>query len=179
MGFRIPISLIVNMTHLRERQPVITASEYLRLHGQDPENESSNGIWSRESYHTHPNVFETNKTKMPSLFVIENHWYKPEGTTRVDCIPESMKRRGNLERHPGPHNYDGNTEYWPPVDPTDLSGRLNDAQNSLNSPMDWDAAKRVLVNSPDLIGDAKLDDDQVVHELLNTHGWEVLHTFPT
>ena len=176
MGFRIPISLIVNMTHLRERQPVITASEYLRLHGQDPESESSNGIWSRESYHTHPHVFETNKTKMPSLFVIENHWYKPEGTTRVDCIPESMKRRGNLERHPGPHNYDGNTEYWPPLEPTDLSSSLAEAMQ--DSQMDWDKAKEVLANSSELIGDVKLDDDQVVEELLNAHGWEVLHTFP-
>ena len=33
MGFRIPISIVVNMTNLRHRQPIITASEYLRLHG--------------------------------------------------------------------------------------------------------------------------------------------------
>lgn len=44
MGFRIPISVMVNMTHLRNRQPVITVSEYLRLHGQNSEIESSNGF---------------------------------------------------------------------------------------------------------------------------------------
>jgi hypothetical protein len=148
MGFRIPISVIVNMTHLRNRQPVITASEYLRLHGQDPESESSSGFWPRHLYHTHPNVFETNKTKTPSLFIIENHWYNPGGTTRVNYIPEAMKRRGKLERHPGPHNYDGSTEHWPPLEPTELSSGLADALLSQNFPMAWNTAKNVLVNRP-------------------------------
>ena len=178
MAFRIPLSVVVNMTHLRNRQPVITASEYLRLHGQDPESESSSGFWPRESYHTHPNVFETNKTKTPSLFVIKNHWYEPAGTTRVDYIPEAMKRRGNLERHPGRHNYDGSTEYWPPLEPTELSSSLAETMLSRGSRMSWNTAKDVLVNSSDLIGDVKLDDDEVVDELLNAHGWEVFHTFP-
>ena len=176
MGFRIPISVIVNMTHLRERQPVITASEYLRLHGQDPENESSSGFWPRHSYHTHSNVFETNQRRRPSLFVIQNHWYQSSSRIRVDYIPEAVKRRGNLEVRPGPHNYDGNTEYWPPLEPTDLSSSLAEAMQ--DSQMDWDKAKEVLANSSELIGDVKLDDDQVVEELLNAHGWEVLHTFP-
>ena len=174
MGFRIPISVIVNMTNLRNRQPVITASEYLRLHGQDPESESSSGFWPRQSYHTHPNVFETNKTKTPSLFMIENHWYDPEGTTRVDYIPEAMKMRGNLDDHAGPDSYDGSAEYWPTVEPTELSRDMLLRGSSL----DWNTAKDVLVNSPGLIGDVNLDDDEVVEELLNAHGWEVLHTFP-
>jgi hypothetical protein len=29
-----------------------------------------------------------------------------------------------------------------------------------------------------LVGDVKLNDDEVIDELLNAHGWEVLHTFP-
>ncbi|KAF8266934.1 hypothetical protein EI94DRAFT_1731800 [Lactarius quietus] len=183
MGFRIPISVIVNMTNLRIQQPVITASEYLRLHGQDPESESSSGFWPREWYHTHTNVFETNKTKIPSLFLIENHWYAPlygpEGTTRVDYIPEAMKRRGNLERHPGPDYYDGTAEYWPTVEATELSGVLYEAMLERGSSLEWDNAKEVLVNCSDLIGDVNLDDDEVVEELLNAHGWEVLHTFPS
>ena len=122
MTFRIPLSVIVNMTHLRNRQPVITASEYLRLHGQDPESESSSGFWPRESYHTHPNVFEKNKRKTPSQFVIDNHWYEPANTTRVDYIPEAMKSWGSLKYHPRPHNYDsGSAEYWPPPEPTEFS----------------------------------------------------------
>ena len=178
MGFRIPISAVVNMTNLRNRQPVITASEYLRLHGQDPESESSSGFWFREWYHTHPNVFEADKTKTPSLFIIENHWYRPTGTTRVDYIPEAMKRRGNLDRQPGPENHDGSAEYWPTVEPTELSRDLAETMLSSGSSLDWDTAKNVLVNSSDLIGNVNLDDDEVVEEVLNVHGWEVLHTFP-
>ncbi|KAI9439114.1 hypothetical protein H4582DRAFT_1813373 [Lactarius indigo] len=176
MGFRIPISVIVNMTHLRNRQPVITASEYLRLHGQDPESESSSGFWPRQSYHTHPNVFETNKTKTPSLFVIENDWYEPRGTIRVDYIPEAMKRRGKLERHPGPNNYDGSTKYWPPLESTELSRDLVETLRWHNSAMAWYVAKYV-VESSDLDGEVNFDDDGTVEELLNAHGFEVLHTF--
>jgi len=179
MGFRIPISAVVNITHLRNRQPVITASEYLRLHGQDPESESSSGYWFREWYHTHPNIFEANKTKTPSLFIIENHWYEPAGMTRVDYIPEAMKRRGNLDRQPGPDNLHGSAEYWPTVEPTELSIDLAEAMLSRDSSsLDWDTAKSVLANFSDLIGDVNLDDDEVVEWLLNVHGWEVLHTFP-
>jgi len=35
MAFRIPISTMINLPHLRAHQPVITVSEYLRLHGLD------------------------------------------------------------------------------------------------------------------------------------------------
>ncbi|KAH8993698.1 hypothetical protein EDB92DRAFT_1979327 [Lactarius akahatsu] len=177
MGFRIPISVIVNITHLRSRQPVITASEYLRLHGQDPESESSSGVWPRQSYHTHPNVFETNKTKTPSLFVIENHWYAPTGIVRVDYIPEEMKKRGGLERHHGPDKYDGSAEHWPPLEPTELSTYLTETANGIGFPLDWYTAKYVLKNSH-LIGDVNLDYDDVVDKVLNAHGWEVLYTFP-
>lgn len=176
MAFRLPISYMVNITHLRGRHPVITVSEYLRLHGQVPESESSSGFWPREAYHIRPNVFETNKTKTPSLFIIENHWYDPTGTNRVDYIPEAMKRRGNLERLPGPENYDANDEYWPPLESTELSDQLTAALPEGRFVLDWNAAKNVLVSS-DLGNLVNFDDDRVVEDLLNAHGWEVLHTF--
>ncbi|KAH8993710.1 hypothetical protein EDB92DRAFT_374969 [Lactarius akahatsu] len=176
IDFRIPISVIVNMTHLHTRQPVITAAEYLRLHGQDPESESSSGFWPRQSYHTHPNVFETNKTKTPSLFVIENDWYEPRGSIRVDYIPEAMKRRGKLERHPGPGNYDGSTNYWPPLEPTELSSDLAEILRWQNSAIAWYIAKHI-VKSSDRGEGVNLDDDGEIEDLLNAHGFEVLHTF--
>ena len=176
MGFRIPISVMVNITHLRSRHPVVTASEYLRLHGQDPEIESSSGFWPRQLYHSHPNVFETNKTKTPSLFVIENHWYDPAGINRVDYIPEAMTIRGNLERHSGPENFDGSTEYWPPVEPTELSSQLAAALPENRFVMEWSDAKNVLMSSG-LVNEVQLNDDKFVEEVLNAQGWEVLHTF--
>jgi hypothetical protein len=174
MAFRIPISIMVNITHLRSHHSVITASEYLRLHGVDPEFESSSGLWLRDWYHVHPNVFEANKTKTPSLFVIENHWYDPAGTNRVNYIPEAMKIRGNLERHPGPENYDGSAEYWPPIEPTELSRQLAAALPEDSHIMDWSTAKNVLMSN--LANEVQLND-RFVEEVLNAQGWEVLHTF--
>jgi hypothetical protein len=152
MAFRIPISVMLDLPRLRARYPVITVSEYLRLHGQTPEIESTDGFWSRESYHAHPNVFESNRIKTPSLFVIENAWYDPEGTTRVDYIPDEMKRRRDLTRE---------------EESTEISNRLWVGA-------DWEPAKASLSG---LIPEVDLDDDVVFEDILNANGWEVLYTF--
>ncbi|KAH9980625.1 hypothetical protein BJV74DRAFT_879288 [Russula compacta] len=139
MGFRIPISVMLDLGHLRVRYPVITASDYLRLHGQDPENESSKGSWLRESYHTHGNVLELNGTKTPSLFVIENDWYDPTGTNRVDYIPQAMKRRGKWERY-NESESQKSAGYWPEEEPTNISKRLWRFVQGDNAIMDWNMA---------------------------------------
>src|SRR6267154_440654 len=172
MAFRVPISIMTDLPHLRAWHPVITVSEYLRLHGLDPEGESSQGSWQRESYHTHPNVFEPNKTKTPSLFVIENQWYEPSGSIRADYIPQAMKERGNWEPY-SPSQSQETGGYWPFVVPTNLSRRLANVSSGI---LDWDAAKRVL-SSSELEPELNLDDDKVVEDILNANGWEVLHTF--
>jgi hypothetical protein len=177
MAFRIPISIMIDLPHLRARHPVITVSEYLSLHGLDPEAESSSGSWQRESYHTHPNVFESNKTKTPSLFVIENQWYEPSGSTRVNYIPQAMKGRGNWEFYsPSESQSQESGGYWPFVEPTEISERLTNALGDFPSVLDWDTARRVLLSS-ELEPEVDLDDDKVVEDVLNANGWEILHTF--
>ncbi|KAI0275081.1 hypothetical protein BC834DRAFT_965522 [Gloeopeniophorella convolvens] len=175
MGFRIPISLMLNLTHLRERHPVITVADFLRYHDKDPMEESSSGMWQRWGYQTNPNVFETNKTKIPTSYVIENHWYDPKGTNRVDFIPEAMKTRGRWERVTNNENQ-GPVGHWPPIEPTELSITLATAMPEDKSVMDFNAARGVLM-SAGLEDEFNLDDDEVVEGLLNAHGWEVLHTF--
>ena len=172
MAFRIPISIMIDLPYLRARHPVITVSEYLRLHGLDPEIESSRGHWERESYHTHPNVLESNKTKTPSLFVIKNQWYHPSGSTRVDLIPQEMKERGNWGRYSRSQSQE-TSGYWPFVVPTNVSKRLANGNSDI---LDWDDAKRILLSS-ELEPEVDLDDDKVVEDVLNANGWEVLHTF--
>ena len=177
MAFRIPISIMLDLPRLRARHPVITVSEYLRLHGLDPEIEASNGQWQRESYHTQPNVFESNRTNTPSLFVVENHWYHPEGTTRVDNIPQAMKDRGNWK----PYSMSGNQEtagYWPFEVPTNISTRLAEV-TQMRGVMDWDTVKVTLRAASELVPDVDLDDDEALEEVLNANGWEVVHTFMT
>ncbi len=175
MAFRIPISIMIDLPHLRARHPVITVSEYLRLHGLDPEAESSRGSWERESFHTHPNVFESNKTKTPSLFVIENQWYEPSNSTRVNYIPQAMKERGNWERY-SPLQSQESGGYWPFVEPTEISKRLTNALPDFPFVLDWDTIKSILGTSK-LEPEIDLDDDKAVEDVLNANGWEVLHTF--
>ena len=175
MAWRIPISIMMDLPHLRAQHPVITVSEYLRLHGQGPEAESSRGSWQRESYHSHPNVFESNQTKTPSLFVIENEWYEPSGSNRVDYIPQSMKERGNWERYSPPQSQESGG-YWPFVEPTEISERLTGALRDFPDALDWDTAK-VILGTCELESELDLDDDKVVEDVLNANGWEVLYTF--
>jgi len=175
MAFRIPISIMFDLPHLRAHHPVITVSEYLRLHGQDPEAESSQGSWQSELYHSHPNVFESNKTKTPSLFVIENQWYEPSGSNRVDYIPQAMKERGNWERY-SPSQSQESGGYWPSVEPTEISERLTNALRDFPAVLDWDTAKGILGTS-ELESEVDFDDDKAVEDVLNANGWEVLHTF--
>jgi hypothetical protein len=160
MGFRIPISVVLDLPRLRERGPVITVSEYLRLHGQSPEAESTTGLWPRELYHSNPNVFESNQTKMPSLFVIENHLYDPDNTNRVDYIPQEMKSRGN----------------WTQDTPTNISKLLLERAYERSIVADWGTAKDALRDA-ELGPEVDLDDDAVVEDILIANGWEVLHTF--
>src|SRR6266403_351367 len=145
MGFRIPITLMFDFPRLRARHPIITASEYLRLHGQDPASESSSGFWLRDWYISSPNFFESNKTKLPTQFIIENHWYDPSGTNRVDYISEAMKSRGKWERYPESEIYEHeNAGFWPPEDPTDISDLLTSLLPEGGAILDWDATKSVL-----------------------------------
>ena len=179
MAFRLPISVMIDLPHLRERYPVITVSEYLRLHGIDPAAEfESHGFWLRETYHTNANVFESNKTKTPSLFVIENHWYEPWGSVLVDFIPQAMKERGDWV----PYSLSESQEtggYWPSVTPTNISkGLANSIDNDESDPdiLDWDAAREFLLSS-ELGPGVDPDDDKAVEDVLNANGWEVLYTF--
>lgn len=175
MGFRIPISVMLDLPRLRARHPVITASEYLRLHGQDTESESSSGYWLRDAYIAQPNVFESNKTKTPSQFVIQNHWYDPSGTNRVDYIPEAMKSRGKWERHPGPEI--GETAgYWPLEEPTNISIQLTSALPEDKVVLEWDTVKSTL-RASGLEPELDLDNDEVIEGVLIANGWEILRTF--
>ena len=174
MAFRIPISVMLDLPHLRARHPVITVAEYLRLHGQDPESESSQGSWQRESYHTHPNVFKSNSTMTPSLFVIHNYWYIHKGIIRVDYIPQAMKERGNWQRHSATSVIQETSGFWPFVVPTNISRRLDISY--LRGDMDLNAAK-VVLRASELVPEVDLDDDEALEDLLNANGWEILHTF--
>ncbi|KAI0299898.1 hypothetical protein BC826DRAFT_906218 [Russula brevipes] len=176
-GFRIPISVMLDLPRLRARHPVITISEYLRLHGLDPGLESSPGTWLQDSYHSQPTVFEPNNAKPPSLFVIENHWYEPSGTNRVDYIPEAMKRRGGWQRYSRLESAESGG-HWSEEEPTTISDCLLNAVPEGKSVLDWDSAIDAL-KSLELGPDVDLYDDRILEGVLKANGWEVLYAFAT
>ncbi|TFY57376.1 hypothetical protein EVG20_g8576 [Dentipellis fragilis] len=175
MGWRIPMSLMLNMTLLRQAHPSILVSDYLRLHGLPLETEFSNGAWQRESYHKNPTVFETNGSKTPSLFVIENKWYDPTGSIRVDSIPDNMKLRGHWS-HASMSDETGPTGRWAEQTETPAFKLLMTALPENKFVLDWEAARGALTaGDGDETWDVESDED--LEKVLLDNGWEVLYTF--
>ncbi|KZV71332.1 hypothetical protein PENSPDRAFT_540994, partial [Peniophora sp. CONT] len=175
MGWQLPMGLMLNLTHLREKHSVILVSDYLRLHGRPASDEHSNGAWHRTDYISTPNVFETDKSKKPSQFVVENSWYDPGGVNRVDFIPEEMKARGRYDESLSDAQY-GRRGGWPAETESAVSRRLSAALPENKYYMDFATAKSTLQD-----GDSgavwDLSTDEKVIDLLHHNGWEVLYTF--
>ena len=172
MAWQLPMSLMLNITRLREQHSVILLSDYLRLHGRPASDEKSNGAWHREDYHSTPNIFDN---KIPSQFVVQNSWYDPQGINRVDFIPPEMKVRGKYDERSSDES-SGRRGGWPNDPETAVSRRLTAALPENKYYMDFAAAKSVLQD-----GDSgavwDLSSDEKVIDLLEHNGWEVLYTF--
>lgn len=87
-----------------------------------------------------------------------------------------MKERGNWERYSGSYSLESG-EYWPFVVPTNISRRLKNATPKGAVVVDWDIAKDTLRSELD--PEVDLDDDDVLDDVLNANGWEVLSCTPS
>lgn len=87
-----------------------------------------------------------------------------------------MKERGNWERYSGSYSLESG-EYWPFVVPTNMSRRLKNATPKGAVVVDWDIAKDTLRSELD--PEVDLDDDDVLDDVLNANGWEVLSCTPS
>ena len=182
MSWQIPISMMINITQLRRFQPVITTAEYIRYAGLPPTVETTSGYWDRSAYHQSLNPFVSHSDgtlEKPTLFVIENAWYDPEGVTRVDTIPEAMKKRGGWAA--------GNTSIvqagqWESHDSDATQFLLKSLLLDKNI-VEWDearnAVKDLAAQMPESVSASSpdLDSDEFIEGVLNQNGWEVLHTF--
>lgn len=182
MGWKIPITLMFNLTHLRQTHPVMLTSEYLRLHNISEDQEWSNGAWLRSTYHKHASVFEPNQERKPLLHVIENWWYDPAGVNRVDQIPQSMKARGGWDDDGGDFSQ-GQRGSWGTVPSTVTSRYLQQALPADRSFLHYYEARAVLEMKPPeqngRAGEKRLDisTDEALEEVLRANGWEVLYTY--
>ncbi|PBK61615.1 hypothetical protein ARMSODRAFT_990619 [Armillaria solidipes] len=149
MAWVLPINLMINITHLRQSHPVITVSDYLRLHGHDSDSEAPDGQWQRVYYHLTENVLTG---KIPELYVIENERFDPPGTVRVD----EMIARTDEEA------------YVSDVEEGEIYRTLKDALLEGDQVfMDWNKAQELL----------GISSDEDLERVIADNGWEVVHTF--
>lgn len=178
MTWRIPITTMFNLTHLRRTHSVILISDYLRLHNLSADTEGSSGAWLQFEYHTHANIFDSDHQRRPTLHVIENGWYEPNGINRVDLLPMEMKIRGNWSDNGG-DLAQGQRGSWGHNVTTTISSSLHVALPKDKSVLSWEEAHKILqtfVSEGDEVQNM-LATDEGVEELLQLNGWEVLHTY--
>ncbi|KAG1744265.1 hypothetical protein EDB19DRAFT_1632903 [Suillus lakei] len=168
MAWRIPVSLMFNLTHLRETHAVITVSDYLRLHNISVDVETTNGRWDTDLYHRGVDIFSDSGAE-PSLYVIKNEWYDA-GVVRVDQLPQTMRERG------GWNITHGSVGSWATKEETPLSLALHDAMTSGASVLDWDTALIVVGDENEPIGVESSSDGRIA-SILEENGWEVLYTY--
>jgi hypothetical protein len=171
MGWRVPMSVMLNLTHLRRSQPVVTIAEYLRLHDLSPDLELSNGQWDTQNYHQNPSVYDT-QGNPPSLHIIENGWYDPQGLNRVDRIPEEMKSRGQWDSLLGDPARDEHSG-WPSPSKTDAYMALERLLSGRQYVLGFDIARGILQKN----GIPGTTSDEGLIQVLNDNGWEVLYSF--
>ncbi|KAF8340001.1 uncharacterized protein EI90DRAFT_2907527 [Cantharellus anzutake] len=149
MGWRVPISVMLDLNRLRHFHPVVTVAEYLQLHDLDLSKELPNGRWGRTEY--------LQKPDHPSLFIIPNKDFdhgKYGDLVRVDKLPP-----------PPPGG---------PSEPTDITKiLLEELKASGRHTINIDGAKSVLEfqNSKAWGTEAELEN------ILEREGWLVLYTF--
>ncbi|KAF8846365.1 hypothetical protein BDN67DRAFT_986692 [Paxillus ammoniavirescens] len=185
MGWRVPISMMLNITQLRRFQPVITTAEYLQYAGLPVTVETASGYWDRSAYHQSrdPLGIHSDPTEgKPTLFVIENSWYDPAGVTRVDTLPEGMKQRGSWTTGNASAVQPGR---WKVVDNDEAQLLLKSLLPDKNV-VEWDeacsAVRQLASKIPEAIdremeSPPDFDNNKFIEEVLNQNGWEVLYTF--
>lgn len=143
VAWRIPITMMLNITHVRRYQPVLLVSEYLQLHNLPVDIEKSDGSWDRSAYHTSPSIPTDDPEQKNDLFVIENDWFDPTGTNRVDIIHTDMKERGRWTP-----NHDlsetGAGGYWDNVQKTAGYLKLEAALAEDRHVLEWHEARTAL-----------------------------------
>ncbi|KAG9314347.1 hypothetical protein JVU11DRAFT_5139 [Chiua virens] len=181
MGWQIPISMMINITRLRQFQPVVITAEYLKYVGLPSTVETTSGYWNRSAFHRSPDPFASHSDHtlgQPTLFVIENAWYDPDGVTRVDAIPDIVKERGGWVA--GDMNI-VQTSHWEDRD-SDAARLLKSLLLDKNV-VEWDEARRAVgdlaIQIPEAVGSPfpSLESDESIEGILNQYGWEVLYTF--
>ncbi|KAI6158093.1 hypothetical protein BKA82DRAFT_996464 [Pisolithus tinctorius] len=170
MAWRIPISLMFNLTHIRETHSVVTVSEFLRLHNISADVETGRGDWDTEAYH---HISSTGERK-PSLRVIENDWYDPGEIVRVDRIPDDMRERGGWTPEGGDSSR-AQIGTWNTTSDTSLYHALMDHVPSQSWPvLSWKDVRMIVEDGERITSQSS---DEEVQDVLKENGFEALYTY--
>jgi len=154
MGWKVPIEMILDLDHLRETHPVVTMSEYLKLHDISPGVEQGDGQWSDDAYHVRSRL-------------ISNSWWDPPGVIRVDV------QRTPLILNESKPGYIHAFEVRESVKAT-LEGMMEIQEPDLQQQtvLEWVPVQKALLSME--IG---VRDDDETELFLRAAGFDVLHTF--
>lgn len=170
MAWRIPVSLMFNLTHLRETHSVVTVSEYLRLHNIPDSVETGPGYWDTETYHHKSSTGE----REPSLRVIQNDWYDPQDSVRVDRIPDDMRERGGWSPEGGDSSR-AQAGTWNTAVHTPLYHALMDALPSSGWPvLSWKDVRRIVQDDERITSEST---DAEIRDVLAENGFEAVYTY--
>ncbi|KIJ61486.1 hypothetical protein HYDPIDRAFT_96607 [Hydnomerulius pinastri MD-312] len=169
MAWRIPISLMFNLTHLRQSHAVVTTADYLRLHNISSTVEKSNGQWDIETYH----IKDASGSEEPSLHIIENGWYDPEDIIRVDFISDDMRTRGGWSPQGGDSSR-GQVGSWNNTSNSAIYHALMDALPGGRPILNWEEVRRVVEDGDQIMPESS---DEAVGDVLRANGFEVVYTY--
>ncbi|KAF8555820.1 hypothetical protein OG21DRAFT_1410330 [Imleria badia] len=170
MAWRIPISVMFNMTHLQQSHAVITTEDYFRLHNISMDVETTNGDWDIGTYH----VQDATGDRWPSLHTIENWWYDPDNFVRVDSIPQDMRLRGGWSSEGGDASPGQVGSWTSPTTDTEIYHALTEALPQGRPLVDWDSVRRIVEDGERITSASSVEE---IGDVLRENGFEVLYTF--
>ncbi|KAF8126161.1 hypothetical protein EV363DRAFT_1174586 [Boletus edulis] len=171
MAWRVPISIMFNLTHLRQSHAVITTADYLRLHNISTDVESTDGHWDVDTYH----VRDTTGDTFPSLHAMENWWYDPNEFVRVDYIPQDMRLRGAWSSEGGDRSLDQVGSWTNRTTGSEIYDALTDTLSPDGKPIiNWDTVRRIVTDGERITSTSSVEE---IGDVLRENGFEVLYTY--
>lgn len=169
MAWRVPISVMFNLTHLQQSHAVITTSDYLRLHDISVDVESSDGHWDVGTYHV-----QDKGGMRPSLFAVENAWYDEGDFVRVDLIPQDMRLRGGWSFEGGDASRGRVGSWTNTTTDSDIYRALTEVLPQGRPVVNWDDVRRIVEDGERITSTSSVDE---IGDVLRENGFEVVYTY--
>lgn len=170
MAWRVPISVMFNLTHLQQSHAVITTSDYLRLHNISVDLESTDGHWDVDTYHMQDTMGDTR----PSLHIIENGWYDSDDFIRVDFVPQDMQLRGGWSSEGGDASRDQAGSWTNTTTDSEIYRALTEALPPGRPLLKWNIVRRIIEDGERITSTSSVEE---IGNVLRENGFEMVYTY--